>query len=112
MIDGSAPHRVFKIGELTRLIARQLISDSQESAVDLACACRYLEEPVLSTVWETQDSLCILLRILPRDTWEWDNQQLANSTASNPNFPGRKFRVLSNFSAVAVLKPGFYGSFC
>ena len=70
MIDGSAPHRVFKIGELTRLIARQLIPDGQESAVDLACACRSLEEPVLSTVWETQDSLCTLLEVLPRDTWE------------------------------------------
>ena len=70
MVDDRAPHRVFKIGELTRLIADQLILISRGSAVNLACACRYLEEPVLSTLWETQTSLYTLLGTLPRDTWE------------------------------------------
>ena len=73
MIDNSASHRVFKIDELTRLIAGQLILGRQRSAVNLACTCRHLEEPVLSTLWETQGSLCTLLETLPRDTWNWDN---------------------------------------
>ena len=67
-------HRVFKIGELTRLIASQLVSISQRSAVNLACACRCLEEPVLSTLWETQPLLYTLLMTLPEDTWgQWGN---------------------------------------
>ena len=77
MIDDSAPRRVLKIGELTRLISSQLVLISRESAANLACTCRYLKEPVLSTLWETQSSLHILLRTLPRDTWIWDNQTMA-----------------------------------
>jgi len=41
--------------------------------VNLACACRHLEEPVLSTLWETQESPCTLLETLPKNTWNWDN---------------------------------------
>jgi len=50
-------HRVFKIGELEKLITNQLVLDSPESGVNLACVFRYLEEPVLNTLWETQRSL-------------------------------------------------------
>ena len=71
MIDNSASHRVFKISELTRLIAGQLVPKCRGSAANLACACRHLEVPVLSTLWETQESLFVLLETLPRDTWEW-----------------------------------------
>jgi len=70
MIRDSTPHRVLKISELTRLIASQLVLVSRKSAVNLACACRSLEEPVLSTLWETQSSLITLLRVLPKETWE------------------------------------------
>ena len=66
----TTPHRVFKISELTRLIASQLVLTSRQSAVNLACACRSLEEPVLSTLWETQWSLRTLLEVLPKETWE------------------------------------------
>jgi len=65
------PHRVFKISELTRVIASHLTPTSSESAVNLACTCRCLEEPVLSTLWETQPSLHTLLRVLPEET-SWD----------------------------------------
>ena len=65
-------HRIFKISELTRLIASQLVLNSRQSAVNLACACRYLEEPVLSMVWETQRSLCTLLKVLPEGTWDYE----------------------------------------
>ena len=68
-VDTTATHRVLKIGELTRLIASQLVLISQKSAVDLACSSQYLEEPVLSTLWETQSSFCTLLEVLPRQTW-------------------------------------------
>lgn len=69
MIHDSAPHRVFKISELTRLIASQLILISRKSAVSLACASRHLEEPVLSTLWESQRSLHTLLEVLPVESW-------------------------------------------
>ena len=66
MIRDSGSHRIFKIDELTRLIAGQLVLISRGSAVNLACACRYLEEceykePVLSTLWEKRWSLHTLL---------------------------------------------------
>ena len=71
MVDDSTPNRVLKISELTRLIASKLVLvHSRESAVNLACACRSLEEPVLSTLWETQSSLFTLLGVLPKETWE------------------------------------------
>ena len=65
MIGDSASHRVFKINELARAIASQLIPTDQESTVNLACTCRYLEEPVLSALWETQIWLDTLLQVLP-----------------------------------------------
>jgi len=73
MIDESTPHRIFKISELTRAIASHLTLTSPESAMNLACACRYLEEPALSALWETQFSLCVLLRVLPEESWVWDD---------------------------------------
>ena len=74
MIHDSTPHRVFKISELTRLIASQLVHTNKKlSAANLVCACRYLEGPVLSTLWESQWSLCTLLRALPEETWDFKN---------------------------------------
>lgn len=70
MIDDGTPHRIFRISELTREIASHLLLISQGSAVNLGCVCRYLEEPALSTLWETQSSLYPLLEVLPKDTWE------------------------------------------
>jgi len=72
MIHDSTPYRVLKISELTRLIASQFVLiDARKSAVNLACACRSLEEPVrVSTLWETQWSLLTLLEVLPEQTWE------------------------------------------
>ena len=71
MIHDGTPHRVFKISELTRHIASQLVlTHSRKSAVNLACACRSLEEPVLSILWETERSMDTLLRVLPKGTWQ------------------------------------------
>jgi len=76
MTHDSTPLRVFKISELTRVIASQLILTSRESAVNFACTRRCLEEPVLSTIWETQSSLPILLKVLPETTWHVDSMGL------------------------------------
>ena len=70
MMGDSAPHCVFKISELSRDIASQLIYVSQKSTLNLACTSRYLEEPVLSTLWETQRRLSTLLKVLPEGTWK------------------------------------------
>ena len=71
MTHDSTSHRIFKISELTRLIATELIPIGQKSAVNLACACRYLEEPVLSTLWETQHLVHVLLEVLPEGAWDY-----------------------------------------
>lgn len=60
----------FKIGELTRLITDQLILISRRSAVSLACVCRYLDEPILGTLWATQDSMDTHLKALPEGNRE------------------------------------------
>ena len=87
MIDDSAPHCVFKIDELTRLIARHLIPCNRESARNFACACRYLEEPVLSVLWKSQESPCTLLETLPGDTWGWGDRALTGRTVCNLDLP-------------------------
>ena len=92
MIHDSTPHRIFKISELTRAITSQLLPVSQGSAVNLACACRYLEEPVLSTLWETQESLCVLVEVFPEDTWSWETPAFDASTVRSPNLPAEEDR--------------------
>ena len=57
--------RVFEIDELARLVSRNLALTDRKSLVSLACTCRVLEVPALSSLWELQDSLSILIGILP-----------------------------------------------
>ena len=90
MTHDSPPHRIFKISELARLITSQLILISRRSAVNLACACRYLEEPVLSTLWETQSSLCNLLRVLPKETWSHRYMGPCKCLVRSPDLPLEK----------------------
>ena len=93
MIHDSTPHRVLKIGELTRLIASQLVLiDGRRSAVNLACACRYLEEPVLSTIWETQSSLITLLRVLPKETREFEHLEIGHKVVRGLNSPPERLK--------------------
>ena len=58
-------HQVFEIAELARLISRELVLMHRASAVSLACACRSLEEPALSSLWGFQDSLTTLIGVSP-----------------------------------------------
>ena len=76
MTHDSTPHRIFKISELTRLIASQLVLISRKSTVNFACACRSLEEPNLSTLWEIQRSLFTLLEVLPRETRKYQRPEI------------------------------------
>jgi len=93
MIRDSTPHRVLKINELTRLIASQLVLISRKSAVNLACACRCLEEPVLSALWRTQWSLFILLRVLPKETWEFQHPEPGGNIVRGLNSPPGGLKV-------------------
>lgn len=87
MTHDDAPHRVFKIWELARLIASQLaVIRGHKSAVNLACACRYLEEPVLSALWETQRSLTTLLELLPGENHRYDHEMTPTGSVCGLNF--------------------------
>ncbi|KAF9643754.1 hypothetical protein BDM02DRAFT_3122990 [Thelephora ganbajun] len=61
-------HPVFGINELLRLVIDELIEDSLSTALSFAVACRSFEEPTLSSLWEHQDSLIVLLEVLPNHT--------------------------------------------
>lgn len=87
-VDGSAPNRVFKIVELARLIASQLVLVSQTTTVNLACTCRHLEEPALSTLWETQYRLDTLLKV--SDNWVYEHLALGSSVVRGLDRPLKK----------------------
>ena len=89
MIHDRACNRIFKISELTRLVASQLVLINPKSAVNLACARRYLEEPVLSTLWATQRSLGTLLQVLPGETWDAECPE-DNLAVRNLDLPSEK----------------------
>ena len=85
MIDDNTPHRIFKISELTRLIATYVLT--RTNLVDLACVCRDLEVPVLSALWARQLSFKSLLKALPEETWECDNLESGEIVVCCPNLP-------------------------
>jgi len=72
MAHHRAPHRIFGIAELTRLVAVQLVLIGEKSAVSFGCARRCLEGPVLSALWETQSSMLTLLKTLPEANSDCD----------------------------------------
>ena len=76
MIHDNIPHPIFKISELTRLVASQLLPLNRKTTVNLACACRYLKEPVLSALWGTQPSLDTLLEVFPEENREYIQLEL------------------------------------
>ena len=94
MIHDSTPYHVLNISELTRLIASQLVlMGAENSAVNLACACRSLEEPVLSTLWETQWSFFTLLEVLPEGTWELRHLEPGENLVRGLNSPLEGLKV-------------------
>ena len=95
MIDDSAVHRVLKIGELTRAITNHLTSTGRKSATNLACTCRCLEEPVLSTLWEEQPWLEILLEVLPEENRDRINPGFGEWVIWVVRGPGRPLQMLN-----------------
>jgi len=56
---------------ILRLLARELVaSDTKATAVSLACCCKSFEDPMLDTLWETQERLTPLLECFPREVWK------------------------------------------
>lgn len=90
MIDDGTPNRVFKISELARAIASQLVLIDQQSAVNLACTCQDLEESALSALWETQRLLDKLLEVLPEETWDYGDPESGKFVVCDLDFPFEK----------------------
>jgi len=66
-------HACLNVDEIVRLIACQLVTSKvKATAVALACCCRSFEDPVLDTLWETQEGLLPSLKTLPGDVWNED----------------------------------------
>jgi len=63
-------HACLNVDEIARLIACELVASRAEAAaVVLACCRKSFEDPVLDTLWETQDRFLPLLKSLPVDVW-------------------------------------------
>ena len=66
-------HACLNVDEIVRFIAHEVVvSNAKGTAVSLACCHKSLEDPVLDTLWESQDWLTTLLECLPRDVWNED----------------------------------------
>ena len=69
-------HPCLDVDEIVRLIARGLVlSSGRASSVALASCCKNLEDPVLDVLWETQGLLLPLLKTLPGDVWNPDEDE-------------------------------------
>jgi len=94
MIHDSTPYHVLNISELARLIASQLVlTGAEKSAVNLACACRSFEEPILSTLWERQYYFFTLLSVFPEGTWELEEPELGENLVRDLNSPLQGLKV-------------------
>ena len=80
------PHPFFEIDDLVRPVIDDLVKTSRRSAVSLALTCRSLEEPALSSLWKRQNSLIILVKVLPNHAWARDNNGI-ETIVSGCNFP-------------------------
>jgi len=66
-------HPCLNVDEIVRLIARELVaSGGGGTAVGLACCRKSFEDPVLDTLWETQQELLPLLKSFPGGVWNDD----------------------------------------
>ena len=66
------PHPIVEIDELVRPVIDYLVTIDPRTVVSFALTCRSLEEPALSSLWKEQESLNLLLRVLPCCTWVGD----------------------------------------
>ena len=69
--SGFKAHRCLNVDEILGLVARELVeSNLKATAVSLACCRRSFQDPILETLWETQDRLIPLLKCLPQEVWK------------------------------------------
>jgi len=80
------PHQIFNIDELLRLVITELVITSPRTAVSFALARRSFEEPTLSSLWEKQHSLTVLVKVIPNHTWV-RGEHGVKSIVSSLNFP-------------------------
>lgn len=74
-------HVCLNVDEIVRLIACELVESKEKAtAVALACCRKDFEDPVLDTLWETQEKLLPLLRCLPGDVWNGDGCTVSEPT--------------------------------
>ena len=63
-------HACLNVDEIVRLVTRELVaSEAKATAATLARCHKGFEDPVLDTLWETQNELSPLLVSLPSDVW-------------------------------------------
>ena len=61
-------HLCLNVDEIVRLIITELVTSRAEAtAVALACCCKDFEDLALDVLWETQESLLLLVKSLPQD---------------------------------------------
>ena len=60
-----------EVDEILRAIANELVgSGARATAAALARCCKSFEDPVLDSLWETQEQLLPLLKSFPGDVWK------------------------------------------
>ena len=63
-------HTCLSVDEIVRFIAHELVaSEAKATTVALARCHKGFEDPVLDTLWESQNRLTLLLGSLPSDVW-------------------------------------------
>jgi hypothetical protein len=63
-------HPCLCVDEIIRLIAQELVTDSQHAtAVALACCRKCFEDPVMDVLWRAGPKFTDLLKTLPGDIW-------------------------------------------
>ena len=75
-------HTCLNVDEIVRLIACELVASKAGATAAALAGCRKsFEDPVLDTLWETQNSLSPLLKSLPGDVWNEGGYTVSAPTA-------------------------------
>ena len=89
-------HACLNVDEILRLIVSELVGlEAKAAAAALACCCKSFEDPVLDTLWETQNRLLPLLKSLPVDVWNEGGCTVSAPAA--PVFYRLNYLVLKSF---------------
>lgn len=81
-----AVHRCLRISDITQIIVDWLRGTrSNRTLVSLALACKTMREESMPALWEYQDSLLPLLRLLPPDAFEGSPEEAAKLPFVSPS---------------------------